>query len=355
VTVGKRARIAVIGAGWWATEWHIPTLLANPDAELVALVDTDPDKLARAAQHYQVACTHISVKALLDAEQLDGAVVVTNHATHYEVAWQCLERDLHVLVEKPMVLYARDGKALVELATARRKELLVGHTWNFLPFIQQAAGLVQSGALGAIQAVNCQYNSNVLGFLEGSDEHQPRTVHGPGSAYANPKLSGGGHGHTQLTHIVGLLFHVTGLRAEQVNAMMANYGLAVDLVAAIIVRFAEGALGTVSGVGNLAGAPALLLRLEIFCEKGRVELSAFPTQCTVRRADGRVQELASRLEEIQSYPASAPANNLVDIILGRATNLSPGESGWRAAELLDAAYRSAAKDGQTIQIKDLYR
>ncbi len=53
--MGERARIAVIGAGWWATEVHIPALLANPDAELVALVDTNPAKLASAMQHYGVA------------------------------------------------------------------------------------------------------------------------------------------------------------------------------------------------------------------------------------------------------------------------------------------------------------
>jgi predicted dehydrogenase len=353
--MNRRARIAIIGAGWWATEWHIPSVLANPDADLVALVDTNPDRLARAAQHYQVARTYSSVQTLLDAEPLDGAIVVTNHATHYAVARLCLERDLHVLVEKPMVLYARDGRTLVELAAARGKQLLVGHTWNFLPFIRQASDLVQRGALGAIQAVNCQYNSNILGFLQGSDEHQPRTVHGPGSAYANPALSGGGHAHTQLTHIIGLLFHVTGLRPERVNALMDNHALTVDLVDAMLVRFQGGALGTVSGVGNLAGEPTLLLRLDIFCEGGRVEISAFPTQCTVRSADGSVQELVTQAEGMPGYPASAPANNLVDVILGRADNLSPGESGWRAAELLDAAYRSAAQDGQVIQIKDLYR
>jgi len=237
----NQARIAVIGAGWWATEWHIPTLLQHPQAELVALVDTNPARLAQAAQHYQVTRTYASVDALLAAETLDGAVVVTNHAAHYAVAKQCLAHDLHVLVEKPLVLDARHGQELVELAQARGKELLVGYTWNFLPFVARASEVVRAGALGAIQAIHCQYNSNILGFLQGVDAHQPRKVHGPGSAYADPTRSGGGHGHTQLTHVIGLLLHITGLRAEQVSALMANHGLisvGPDLAAAYAATLA---------------------------------------------------------------------------------------------------------------------
>ena len=32
-----KARIGVIGAGWWAAQNHLPALLANPDCEVVAV------------------------------------------------------------------------------------------------------------------------------------------------------------------------------------------------------------------------------------------------------------------------------------------------------------------------------
>ena len=47
-------------------------------------------------------------------------------------------------------------------------------------------------------------------------------------------------------------------------------------------------------------------------------------------------------------------NNLVDVILGQAANGAPGEVGWRAVELLDAAYRSAAQDGVGVTLEELY-
>ena len=52
--MSDKARIAVIGTGWWATYAHIPTLKAHPDAELVAISDVRPEMLARASEKYAV-------------------------------------------------------------------------------------------------------------------------------------------------------------------------------------------------------------------------------------------------------------------------------------------------------------
>ena len=52
--MNQKARIAVIGTGWWATEVHIPALIANPKADLVALCDKDPQRLKNAATHFQI-------------------------------------------------------------------------------------------------------------------------------------------------------------------------------------------------------------------------------------------------------------------------------------------------------------
>jgi predicted dehydrogenase len=60
------------------------------------------------------------------------------------------------------------------------------------------------------------------------------------------------------------------------------------------------------------------------------------------------------------YHAPAPyrysvSRNFVQAILGQAENLAPGETGWRAVEVLDAAYRSARAGGQPVDVEDLYR
>ena len=49
-----------------------------------------------------------------------------------------------------------------------------------------------------------------------------------------------------------------------------------------------------------------------------------------------------------------PATNLVQVVRGEAANGSPAEVGWRTVEFLDAAYRSAAQEGQPVDVASLY-
>src|SRR5690348_15691205 len=108
--MAAKARVAVIGAGWWSTYTHIPGLQANPSAELVAVCDTDAGKLQAAAAAYHLEHTYADFQQMLVRERPDGVVIATPHATHYRIAKACLEAGAHVMLEKPMTLYAADAR-----------------------------------------------------------------------------------------------------------------------------------------------------------------------------------------------------------------------------------------------------
>ncbi len=349
-----KARIGVIGTGWWATEAHMPGVLSHDDAELVAACDPDATRLAAAAQAYGVANTYVDYETMLDRETLDAAIVVTPHATHYDITRTCLKRGLHVLVEKPMTLRADHARSLVELAAEQQRELLVGYPYHYLAQNVRAHEVLQSNELGEIQYVTCSYSTNVREFLAGrvGPDHSPVSeyrVHGPGAAYNRPELLGGGQGHLQITHSAALMFYVTGLRASKVHAVMRNHSLAVDLVDVYSVAFEGCAIGMVGGTGN-AGTNHRLA-LAIYCESGCIVMDTLAGVAQVRRHDGTVEALASGAQS-DRY---ATTRNFIDAVLGRAPNGSPGEVGWRTVELLDAAYRSAAGGGAGVDIAALYR
>ena len=52
----------------------------------------------------------------------------------------------------------------------------------------------------------------------------------------------------------------------------------------------------------------------------------------------------------ERYPHWGPANNLVDVVLGRGENQSPAEIGCLTVEFLDAMYRSALADGAPVEL-----
>ena len=76
------------------------------------------------------------------------------------------------------------------------------------------------------------------------------------------------------------------------------------------------------------------------------------TLLTLHRYDGADEQLHED-DPSMRYPLRAPAQNLADIALGRAPNLSPGSIAQWSVEMVDAAYRSAAS-GEPVTIADLY-
>ncbi len=352
--IPRRARIAVIGTGWWSTYTHIPGLQSHPDAELVAICDADSSRLQAAAEAYQIEHVYADHRAMIMQQRPDGVIIATPHATHYQLAKDCLEQGLHVMLEKPMTLYAADARDLIRLAQAHGREVIIGYTHNFSAQAIRAREVMQSGVLGPVQYVNCVMVSRVFEFLRGN-EHPPYDpaifpVHGPGAVYSQPALSGGGHGHLQMTHMAGLLFFVSGLRARQVLALMSSQGLAVDLVDVMAVEFEGGALGMVGGSGN---AHQGKLDLQIHCQHGSIDMDVATGITTIHGPDG-LHEVLGPPEYPQGAGRFVTAYNLVDVVLGRAANGAPGESGWRTVELLDAAYRSASRGGAAVPIDSLY-
>ena len=351
----EKARIAVVGTGWWATFTHIPALQAHPAVETLVLCDANADKLGAAAETYQIAKTYTDLNTMLQNEPLDGAVIATPHATHYKLAKACLERGLHVMIEKPMTLYARDARDLIETARAKQREIVIGYPYHLTAHVNRCRQVIQSGELGAIQLVNCFMASHILDLLKGDDGSRSGAhyaVHGPGDVYSQPHLSGGGQGHLQITHSAGLMFFVTGLRVQRVNALMHKQGLPLDLIDVMIVGFEDGALGVVSGTGNQGSASGGKVDLEVHCENGSIYLNANAGLVEIHRRNQAPEII--QVPEDERYPRFGTSQNLVDIALGKAQNASPAEVGLRTVELLDAAYRSAENDGQKVSIEELY-
>jgi predicted dehydrogenase len=363
----RKARIAVIGTGWWATTAHLPALSANPAAEIVAVCDQRSDLLARVADKFNVAKSYTDYRQMLKQETLDGAVISVWNAAHYEVARACMEHELHVLVEKPLVLYAKHARELVELARLQERELIVGYPWHYCQRAREARDVVQSGELGAVRYINCYFSSTVIDFFRGDDKPYgklyPYPIVGPGNVYSDRERSGGGQGFLQVTHAAALLTFITGLKPVQVMALMDNLDVDVDVIDAMTVRMDNGALANIGSTGNLQVSDPGKLTIQVNCERGWVDFDFVTGAGKIRRADGSSEhyaafdgvDAAEGLEQSELiYPLYAPANNLVQVIVAKAANDSPGEIGWRATELLDAAYRSAALNGQAVRVNSLY-
>ena len=345
----SQARIGLIGTGWWATSAHLPALQAHPRAQVAAICDLDAVKLARAAAAFGIERAYSDISAMLAAEQLDGVMVATHHAAHYPLAKLCLEAGLHVFIEKPMTLRALEARELVGLAARAGREIVMGYNHCFSEWAPRARHWLQS-ELGALHYIHGIFSQPVYDLLSGDVAGFDAPLHSPGVVYSDPQRSGGGHGHLQITHLAGVLAYLTGLRIERVQSLMAKQGLQVDVVTAILAQFEGGALATLGGTGKLPGG-GRSFQLTLCCEGGWLEIDDDRGTLSLRRPGQETEHISVASD----YPYFAPIHHFVDVILGRASNQCSGEIGWRAVELLDAAYRSAERGGAAVTRQELYK
>jgi predicted dehydrogenase len=354
----RRARIALIGAGWWATYAHLPSLTSYPRAEVVALADPTPERLSQAAEAFGVERTYGDYRTMLERERLDGVVVATPHATHAAIARDVLEHDLALMLEKPMVLRAREARQLRELAAARHLPLVVGYPYHFIPQHHTLRQRIADGVLGQLQLVDSLFASMVLEYYRANPQAYQAafnwSVTGPlPTTYSEPDIAGGGQAHLQMTHSVALLLWLTDLQPTEVFALMERFDVRVDLVDALSVRFEGGTLGSLASTGAISAPQSGHQQLEyrLYGSQGYALLDAMAGTCTIFGNDGAVEELLPT-PAAQLYPKELTSRHLVDILLDGVPNQSPAEIGVRTVELLEAAYRSAAEH-RPVRVSEL--
>jgi len=345
-----KARLAFIGAGWWATSNHMPVLERRGDVELVGVCRLGAEPLKKVQERFGFSYATEDYRQLLEDCELDGVVVASPHTLHFEHARAALERGLHVMCEKPMTTRADQARELVRLAKAKGRHLLVPYGWHYKPFVQEAKRFMEEGVIGRVEHVLCHMASPIRGLLSGEpfdvdnvSGQSEASLFAPDSAtWADPQVSGGGYGHAQISHAAGMMFWLTGLQAQSVHAFMAAPGAKVDLYDAASVRFTDGAIGTVSGAGAVPADQGFQLDVRVFGSEGMLLLDCERARLEARRYDGQ-----HRVVEVEpgagAYTCDGPPNNFVDLVRGLTQdNFAPGATAMRAVELLDAAYRSAS-------------
>ena len=344
-----KPRVGVIGTGWWATQFHLPGLVAYEGAELAALADPDGSKLAAAADRFGAERTFTDPRALIESDGIDGVMIVVPHAYHYELARAALDAGLHVFVEKPMVLTAAHAWDLVEAAEAANLHLTVGYTYQHTRAAQSLRQWLTSGAIGELLHVSGLFASMVESYYRGQpDDYRPVfdfPVTGPAaSTYSDPKIAGGGQGMTQVTHAMGMVLWATGRRVDEVSAYMANRDLPVDLVDAITYRLDNGAIGTMAATGSLAPGQPQQQEFRYYGTEGFLLQDLLAGTVELHRNDG-TQEAIEPLADDEIYPAHLPGQRFADLIAGVGDNLGPARPAAHVVEFLEAAYRSAESGG----------
>ena len=349
----SRVRIGAVGAGWWATSNHFPLLAAREDVELVGVCGLGPG-LGDVRDRFGFGLATESVDELLDSG-LDAVVITTPHDLHFDVATRALDRGLHVLCEKPMTLRADEAWSLADSVERAGTHFLVPYGWNYKPFTVEAKRILDAGLVGDIQFALCHMASPTRGLFGGDPTHMLERWDSETkpelSTWADPK-HGGGYAHGQVSHSSALFFWLTGMRAATVAGRVANAGSAVDLFDAAVIRFDNGALGSLSGAATLADGDKYQVDLRIFGTEGVIMIDVERERVSLSRYDGENITVDIPAGEGE-YECLVPPVRFVELITGASTqNNSTVDVAARSVELIEGLLRSSAADGAEVRVHD---
>jgi predicted dehydrogenase len=124
-------RIAFAGTGY-ISKIHARAA-HNCGAELVAVVNHKAESMEAFAKEFRIPQQYETVEALLKDGNVDALVIATPNYLHALQTIAALNAGMHVMVEKPMAMNAREAEQMCEAAQKSGALLMVAHCWRFDP------------------------------------------------------------------------------------------------------------------------------------------------------------------------------------------------------------------------------
>lgn len=145
-------RIGLLGYGIGGRIFHAPFIQASDACELVGVVTSSPGRAQQVRDDLPGVAVCDDLDALVELG-VDAVTVSTPPHTHHALALEAISRGLHVVVDKPFMPDAETGRAVAEAAREAGVLLNVFHNRRFDTDLVTAAGVVDSGALGALERI----------------------------------------------------------------------------------------------------------------------------------------------------------------------------------------------------------
>lgn len=349
----NKIRCGVMGAGWWATFAHIPALLHNPEVELVAIQNNDPQEAQKIGKDFGIPVVCTTPGELLAIEGLTAVVVSSSPHLHYEHAYEALSAGKHVLIEKPMTITTAEAIELVKLAEQHGTRFLISCPWHYTSHASTAQQLIRDGDLGNVRMISVLMTNPIGDLLRGEGTqptHGTPYMHPRAGTYSDPRFAGGGQIYAQVCHAAAYLTFLTGARPAEVFARFHNDGAILDIYDALNLRMDDGSIVNIASTGETS-LERRDFEVRLFGTRGMLFLDLWRGKMEFVPLIGDPRTYLDLTEE-EIYPHHAPASNLIESIRDPRRNQSPATLGVAAMEVIEAACRSA-KSGENVKVSSL--
>ncbi|WP_315112777.1 Gfo/Idh/MocA family oxidoreductase [Clostridium intestinale] len=335
-------KYALIGCGRISVN-HIAAALEN-NLDIVALCDVIPKNVEEKFEKFNLpehVNKYIDYKKLIDIEKPELIAICTESGNHAQIALDCIEAGVNIIIEKPIALSLEDADRIIEKAKEMNVKVATCHQNRFNRSIQKIREAIERGRFGRLLHATAHIRWN-----RGEDYYSQATWRGTWE-------QDGGTLMNQCIHNIDLLRWMMGDEIVEVVGMTDNlihdYIEAEDLGMALI-RFSNGAYGIVEGTTNVF-PKNLEETLYIFGENGTVKAGGKSVNLI---EEWQFKDRIDDLEEVKEKYCENPPNvygfghkplyaDMIDAIKKDRDPYVTAEDGRKALELVLAIYKSSAE------------
>ena len=332
-------RIGFAGAGY-IINIHARAAQAQKNVELSAVVERFSDKAAALAQKFGIKNQYETVEQMLKDGEVDALVIGTPNFLHAPQAIAALRAGVHVMVEKPMAMNARQAERIMDASTRSGAKLMVAHCWRFDEDV-----------------LWLKKESKKLGKILRTKGYGVHSNWGPAGWFTQKELAGGGALADMGIHALDTARFLLGdPKPVSVYARLGAYykNFDVDDTGTILVEWENGTTSYIESGWWQPHTDGPEAATQLYGTKGFGQL--FPTKLEIPNAQEQKVELKEsgyvfpRLEHCQQSMYDAQMAYFINCIR-KNKNPNPGAAeGLTNMKIVDSAYKSS-RTGKAVNIK----
>ncbi len=343
---GRKLRMAFIGCGG-ISETQIRALQTMPEVQILAGVDTDPNRLETMKTKYSISGLYTDYHKMLKEIRPDAVSVCTPNGSHAPATIASLQAGAHVITEKPMAMTPRECQAMIDAAKKAKRKLAVGFQYRYHPATAMLCRAREAGEFGKVMFVKCQAlrrrgipNWGVFGqkHLQGGGPMIDIGVHVIEMAHYVM-------GSPRPVAATGKTWTYMGHKPSQVVSMWPNWDwktYTVEDLAVGQIRFENGAIMHIES-SFAAHVERDVWNFTLVGEKGGCTWD--PPAIFTDRAGTMVNSVPAYLPNCDFAALfRLKLRNFVDGCLYDKPLEAPGEAGIAVQKIIDGVYRASAAD-----------
>ena len=221
----------LIGASNIARQYVIKAINAQPDAEVVGVVSSSPDRAAAYARELNLPKHFRALDELLADPGIESVYISTTNEQHRDQAIAAARAGKHVLCEKPLALTLADARQMVDACSDAGVVMATNHHLRNAGLHRRIRDMVANGAIGNVLAVRVFHAVYLPDVLQGWRIDNPQ--------------AGGGVVLDITVHDADTVRFVLGEDPIEVAAMTASHGMGKSGLADTVMgvmRMRSGAL-----------------------------------------------------------------------------------------------------------------